>query len=100
MVLSADQLSNPERTLEQLKDRLLIVETAIDVQVILQLLVAKGVITREEVENMRTIVTNNDKRLAPTMKWLTQGINEINKAVQDPQWALNEMFKQKFNKDK
>lgn len=100
MVLSADQLSNPERTLEQLKDRLLIVETAIDVQVILQLLVAKGVITREEVENMRTIVTNNDKRLAPTMKWLTQAINEINKAVQDPQWALNEMFKQKFNKDK
>lgn len=100
MILSADQLSNLERTLEQLKDRLLITETAIDVQVILQLLVAKGIVTREEVSAMRDKVSSNDKKLAPLLQWLQQAISEANKAAKDPQWALKEVFNQKFKGDK
>lgn len=61
MKLSADQLYNLDQTTEDIKMKSRILETAVDVQVILQLLVQKNIATKEEVENMRNIVRNSPK---------------------------------------
>lgn len=61
MKLSADQLYNLDQTTEDIKMKSRILETAVDVQVILQLLVQKNIVTREEVENMRNTVRNSPK---------------------------------------
>ena len=49
MGLTANQLGDLEGTRQDLLNKALIINTAIDVQVILQLMVQKGIVTREEV---------------------------------------------------
>lgn len=61
MILQAEHFSNIEQTKNMIVDRDQQLNTMIDVQVILQLLVQKGIFTREEVSEMRNIVRNSER---------------------------------------
>ena len=50
-MLTTDQLSRLEATKRELNDRELIINTAVDIQATLQLLIKKGIITKEELDH-------------------------------------------------
>lgn len=97
MVLRGEQLANLEETRSELIDKALIINTAIDCQVILQLLVEKNIVTRNDVSRMRAVVGNSEKYKA-SKQWLEQALAELKRAAEDPQWALRQMFNEKLNK--
>lgn len=99
MKLSADQLYNLDQTTEDIKMKSRILETAVDVQVILQLLVQKNIVTREEVENMRDIVRNSPK-YKNTYIDIQQTIQELEKYKKCPGQVLKEMFNEKLSGNK
>ena len=96
MVLSYDQLAHIDETEREIINRKLIVNTAIDVQVILQLLIEKEVITREDVQRMRATVSANDSRYSNAKKWIDQAEAELARAKIDPQWVLKAMMEEKL----
>lgn len=96
MVLSYDQLAHTDETEREIINRKLIVNTAIDVQVILQLLIEKEVITREDVQRMRATVSANDSRYSNAKKWIDQAEAELARAKIDPQWVLKAMMDEKI----
>lgn len=96
MVLSYDQLAHIDETEREIINRKLIINTAIDVQVILQLLIEKEVITREDVQRMRATVSVNDSRYSNAKKWIDQAEAELAKAKADPQWVLKAMMDEKI----
>lgn len=96
MVLSYDQLAHPEETEREIINRKLIINTAIDVQVILQLLIEKEIITREDVQRMRATVSVNDSRYSNAKKWIDRAEAELSKAKADPQWVLRAMMDEKL----
>lgn len=96
MVLSYDQLAHIDETEREIINRKLIINTAIDVQVILQLLIEKEVITREDVQKMRETVSVNDSRYSNAKKWIDQAEAELARAKIDPQWVLKAMMEEKL----
>lgn len=96
MVLSYDQLAHIDETEREIINRKLIINTAIDVQVILQLLIEKEVITREDVQRMRATVSANDSRYSNAKKWIDQAEAELARAKIDPQWVLKAMMDEKI----
>lgn len=96
MVLSYDQLAHPEETEREIINRKLIINTAIDVQVILQLLIEKEIITREDVQRMRATVSVNDSRYSNAKKWIDQAEAELARAKADPQWVIRAMMDEKL----
>lgn len=96
MVLSYDQLAHIDETEREIINRKLIINTAIDVQVILQLLIEKEVITREDVQRMRATVSANDSRYSNAKKWIDQAEAELARAKIDPQWVLKAMMEEKL----
>lgn len=96
MVLSYDQLAHIDETEREIINRKLIVNTAIDVQVILQLLIEKEVITREDVQRMRATVSANDSKYSNAKKWIDQAEAELARAKIDPQWVLKAMMDEKI----
>lgn len=86
----------PEELKEDALQKKLILDTAVDTQVILQLLIKKNIITKEELDEMRVKVKGLEKyRLAYEM------INNIEKAANlyenDPQAYLKALFADKMN---
>ena len=71
--------------------------TMIDVQVILQLLVQKGIVTREEVSKMRNIVRNSE-RYKLAFQWIDQAKKDLLLYETDPQAILQELIRQKLEK--
>lgn len=98
MKLTSKQLSDINGTKQDLLNKALIVNTAIDVQVILQLMVKKGLVTREEVASMREKVSTSDPKLSSSKKWLDEAIEELKFASENPEWVLRKMFEEKLGK--
>lgn len=98
MKLTTNQLSDLEGTKQDLLNKALIINTAIDVQVILQLLVQKEIVTREEVAAMRAKVSSSDPKLSSSKQWLDEAIKELKFASENPQWVLKKMFEEKLKK--
>lgn len=98
MGLTVNQLSDLEGTRQDLLNKALIINTAIDVQVILQLMVQKGIVTREEVSDMRAKVSTSDPKLSSSKQWLDKAIKELKFASENPQWVLKKMFEEKLKK--
>ena len=98
MGLTVNQLSDLEGTRQDLLNKALIINTAIDVQVILQLMVQKGIVTREEVSDMRAKVSTSDPKLSSSKQWLDEAIKELKFASENPQWVLKKMFEEKLKK--
>lgn len=64
-MLSKDANYNMDQALHEIEDKKLLLDVKVETQVILQLLVEKGLVTREEVSSMRECVKNQPKyRLA------------------------------------
>jgi hypothetical protein len=86
----------PEQLKEDAVLKKTIIDTAIDVQSTLQLLIAKDIITKEELDEMRSKV-----RTLPKYKASLDYIDNINKAADmyenDPQAYLQELLKAKMD---
>ena len=95
-VLNSNQLLDIEGTKQMLVDRAIAISTAIDTQVILQLLVKKGIATREEIQEMRNIVESNDEKYSSSKKWLEIALDELQYASEHPDYALKKAFQEKL----
>lgn len=97
MILQAEHFSNIEQTKNMIMDRDQQLHTMIDVQVILQLLVQKGIFKREEVSEMRNIVRNSE-RYKLASQWIEQAKKDLLLYETDPQAVLQEIMRQKLEK--
>lgn len=97
MILQAEHFSNIEHTKNMIVDRDQQLNTMIDAQVILQLLVQKGIFTREEVSEMRNIVRNSE-RYKLAFQWIDQAKKDLLLYETDPQAILQELIRQKLEK--
>lgn len=97
MILQAEHFSNIEQTKNMIMDRDQQLRTMIDVQVILQLLVQKRIVTREEVSKMRNIVRNSE-RYKLAFQWIDQAKKDLLLYETDPQAILQELIRQKLEK--
>lgn len=93
-MLTENQLSDLESSERELRDRKMMLDTAVDVQAILRLLVDKGIVTREEVTCMREEVRESPKYKKAYI-YLEQTAAEIRKYNADPAERLREMFRRK-----
>ncbi len=60
-MLKTNQLLDLDGAVEDLKNKALILQTGIDLQALLRLLVDKGIISREEIREYRNEVSNSPK---------------------------------------
>lgn len=95
-ILTEKQITDIEATAIDFQNKLMMLDTAVDVQVILQLLVQKGIVTREEVAEMREKVRNSSKYKA-SRDYLVQATEELTLYAKDPQARLKAMFDAKLN---
>ncbi len=90
-MLTMQQLSDLDATATDLQNKQLILKTAIDVQVVLQLLVEKEIVTRDEVDAKRKTVSNrpNYKNAATNIE---QNLEEVLRYKENPQELLKHMM--------
>lgn len=98
-MLNDNQLSDLDSAARELNDRKMMLDTAVDVQVILRLMVAKNIATREEINAMREEVRNSPK-YAKGYAYINQTAEEILKYRGNPQEILREMFRRKVGGNK
>lgn len=94
-MLSEGQLSDLESAARNLSDKQLILNTAIDIQMLLQIMVDKSIISREEVQQKRSVVRNAPKYRNAQL-YIDQTAEEIKRFQKDPQERLREMFRRKM----
>lgn len=95
-MLNMDQMSNLEASKRELSDRKLILDIAVDIQTVLRLLVGKGIITRDEVNEVREKVRQSPK-YKDAFTYIEQTEQQILKYENDPQSQLRDMFNMKLN---
>lgn len=95
-MLNTNQIADLDAALDDLKNKKLILDTGIDVQAILRLLVDKGITTKEEVQKYRDEVKASPKWNAAAL-YVEQTLAEIKAYQNDPQLRLKAMFAQKMN---
>lgn len=85
---------NMDDALHEIEEKRLILDAKIDTQVVLQLLVQKGIVSREEVAEMRKTVSGSPKYKA-TLDYL-EGAKQKAKYYQDnPEDHLRDLLKAK-----
>ena len=85
-------------TLEDLSNKEIMLKTAIDIQALLQLLVKNNVITKEDMDYQRKVVSNNGKYKA-SLDYIQQNKEMFNRAKDNPQEYLQALLKAKMNGD-
>lgn len=87
---------DPKNLKEDAVQKKLIIDTAVDVQTILQILIKSGITTKEEIDEMRSKI-----KTLPKYKAAYEMIENINKAANlyenDPQAYLKALFNEKLN---
>ena len=96
-MLTIDQLSDLGSAQKDIENKKLILDTAIDIQALLRLLVSKGIITKEEMNQFRQEVKESPK-YRNSILYIEQTLTEIEHYKSDPQALLREMMRQKVNK--
>lgn len=94
-MLESSQLADLDQAERDLKDKKLILDTAIDVQAILRFMVDQGVITKDEVNKYREEVKKSPKWSA-AIQYIDQTMTEIERYRRDPQSQLKRMFEEKM----
>lgn len=94
-MLNMHQLSDLDGTIVDLQRRTVMLDTAVDVQVVLQLLVEKGIVSREEVDKKRSIVRSQPKYQS-TYDSLVKETAECVAYKKDPQALLKRMMELKM----
>lgn len=97
-MLNNNDFYHPDEALSRISEQEAMLKTAMDVQVILQLLIAKGITTQEEIANMRLKVAS-----LPTYKNTLDSLrterNSMEKAKNNPEDYLKALFNAKKNGD-
>ena len=96
-MLQTNQMSDLDGAARDLHNQKLLLDTMVDTQVILQILVEKEIVTREEVAEMRDVVKRAPK-YRDAYTYIQQTAEEIKKYKDDPQALLREMLNRKLNK--
>lgn len=95
-MLSNNANYNMDDALNEINQKKLLLDVKVETQLILQLLVQKGIISREEVSDMRSKVKNS-----PSYKHLYEYFknaeNTANYYKQNPQEHLRDVFKAKMD---
>lgn len=97
-MLSNNDYYKPEDALKHIYEQQAHILTAIDVQVVLQLLIEKGLTNVGEINDMRQKVSNLPKYRA-TIDNLESERKAMEKAVNNPNDYLKELLKAKMNGD-
>lgn len=95
-MLSNDQLSNLDQTARELGDRKLLLKTAVDVQALLRLLVDKGIITKDEIDEKREEVSQAS-RYRNAILYIHETEKEIAFYKNNPEAVLKELLRRKFD---
>lgn len=98
MALSNNKYYKPDEALHELMLQEAIVNTAVDIQALLQILVAKNIITREEVSKYREKVRNSPKYKA-TLDEIQRQKTALQAAQSNPQEYLKAVLRAKMNGD-
>ena len=96
-MLNMSQMSDLDATLEDIKNKKLILDIGIDTQATLRLLVDKGIVTREEVNKYRKEVQDSPKWSAAS-QYIVQTLKEIARYKADPKSLLRAMMEAKLGK--
>ena len=95
-MLSRDANYNMDTALQEINDKKLLLDTKVEAQVILQLLVSKGIVTREEVSEMRNKVKNSPN-YKPVYDYLNNAQQKANYYKNNPEQHLKDVFNAKMN---
>lgn len=94
-MLSKDANYNMDKALQELNDKRLILDLKVDIQVVLQLLVEKGIVTREEVQRMRSTVKSQ-----PMYKSMYEYMDQAEKTAEyykeHPEEHLRKLMEEKL----
>ena len=88
---------NPKEALQELRYQEQIVNSLVDSQVVLQLLVKHNIVTRDEVSEMRNIVRNSPK-FKPVISDIEEQKKMYTYAIEHPEEYLRSMMNAKLNK--
>lgn len=95
-MISKDANYNMDTALDEVNQKRLMLDLKVETQVVLQLLVTKGIVTREEVSEMRATVRNS-----PTYKKLYDYLDSVEaKAAHykaNPEEHLRDVFQAKLD---
>lgn len=86
---------NPKEALQELRYQEQIINSLVESQVVLQLLVKHNIVTRDEVSEMRNIVRNSEK-FKVVIDDIENQKNAYQTAVDNPQEYLKAMMKAKM----
>lgn len=96
MILTSNQMSNLDSTISDLQSKKVILDTAVDVQALLQLLVELEVIRREDMAVWRKRVKNNDPKYRDTYTYIDNALEEAMMYKANPQQMLKDMLDMKM----
>lgn len=96
MSVSNDNLYKPDEALHELQVQEIIMNVAVDVQTVLQILVDKGIVSREEVSAYRNRVRNSPK-YKPALDEIDRQKQAFQMAKDNPQDYLKALFNAKMN---
>ncbi len=97
-MLNNNDYYHPDKALSRISEQEAMLKIAMDVQVILQLLIAKGICTQEEISDMRLKVANLPT-YKNTLNTLKTERAAMEKAQDNPQEYLGALFNAKMNGD-
>ena len=95
-MLSNEQLGDLKNARKDIENKSMILNTAIDIQALLRLLVEKGIISKPDMNRLRNEVRSSP-RYANAFTYVEQTLREIAYYENDPQALLREMFQRKTN---
>lgn len=95
-MLTTDQMGNIQNAKTDIENKKLILNTAIDIQALLRLLVEKEIISKKEINRFREEVRNSPK-YRNSITYVEQTLEEIKYYENDPQALLKAIMKQKLN---
>ena len=94
-MLETNQMSDLASAKRDVKDKEMILNIAVDIQVLLRILVDKEIISRDEVNGYRKEVKDSPK-YKNSFIYIEQTLAEIEKYERDPQALLREMMRRKL----
>ena len=95
-MLSNDANYNMDTALDEINQKKLLLDVKVETQLILQLLVQKGIVTREEVSEMRNKVKNSPN-YKPLYDYFKQAEQKANYYKANPEQHLKDVFAAKMN---
>lgn len=96
MSVSNDNLYKPDEALHELQTQETIMNIAVDVQTTLQILVDKGIVSREEVSTYRERVRNSPK-YKPVLEQIDRQKKAFQTAKENPQDYLKALLRAKMD---